>query len=372
MSTSLSPRELLQNRALPSLLRFQDGTPVTPDTWEKRRLELLTLLQDEVYGHTPATPDTVRAEILEQNDQAFAGKAVQREILVTLSTPNGSFSFPFSLVIPKSADPAPTFLLLNFYCSVPNRYCPAEELIDNGYAIAQLFYEDVTIDNVHVSPDTSDASRCFGDKLAACYPRDPKIGCGKIGLWAFAASRVMDVLQTIPAINTDRIAVVGHSRLGKTALWCAAQDLRFSMAVSNDSGCGGAALFRGKRGERVDFMAKRFPYWFCGNYTKFSNNESEFSTDQHALLSLIAPRGVLVNSAVEDVWADPDSEFLSVCAAAEAYRLLGIEFQIPGEIPGDQIQLMDSRLAYTRRLGTHYFSRTDWLAILQYRNRHGL
>lgn len=372
MNSSPFVRDALENRALPPLLRFRDGTTVTPDTWESRRQELLHMLEDEVYGRTPTAPASVRAELLSRDDAAFAGKAVLQEIRVSFDTPSGVFAFPFSLVIPKSSRPVPAFLLINFFYTLPNRYCPAEELIDNGYAVAQLFYEDVTVDNARTESTVADGSRCFGDRLAACYPRDPQTGCGKIGLWAFAASRVMDVLQTISAIDPARIAVVGHSRLGKTALWCAAQDPRFAMVVSNDSGCGGAALFRGKHGERVADMARKFPHWFCGNYRDYANRESEFSTDQHALLALIAPRGALVNSAAADAWADPDSEFLSVCAAGAVYRMLGVPFESAETMPGAQYQQLESRLAYTRRPGTHYLSRTDWLAIMQYRANHNL
>lgn len=367
----MNPTEILQARALPELLRFCGGEPVTAEAWPARRAELLDLLRRTVYGYSPDAPESVRAEMVERDDKAFAGKAVQETVRITFDTPSGPFSFPFTLAVPKTGRPVPAFLLINFFATLPNRYCPAEELIDNGYAIAQLYYQDVTLDDARGSCGSVDVSRCFDDGLAACYPRDPHTGWGKIGIWAWAASRVMDVLQSRPELDLSRIAVVGHSRLGKTALWCAAQDLRFSMAVSNDSGCGGASLFRGKKGENIAFMRIRFPYWFCGNYSDYGDREAELPADQHFLLALLAPRGLLVNSSALDAWADPDSEFLAVCAAAPAFELLGASAPvIPPELPGETIALLDGDLAYARRAGTHYFSRTDWLNILHYRRLH--
>ena len=169
----------------------------------------------------------------------------------------------------------------------------------------------------------------------------------------------------------QHIAIVGHSRLGKTALWCSAQDERFSLTVSNDSGCCGAALSRGKTGEKIADITKNFPYWFCGKLVSFAEKENELPLDQHMLLALTAPRGLLINSASEDSWADPKSEYLSAAAASTAFELLG-EAGLP-DIEREPItgeRLLTGTAAYCLRKGTHYLSRTDWLNILEYRAVH--
>ena len=358
-------------QSLPEVLRFADGTPVTAARWDARRAEILDILRRELYGYSPEAP-AVSAEVVERNEKAFAHKAVQEIIRISFDTPKGRFSFPFTLVTPYASEPVPAFVLINFYSAVPNRYYPAEELVDRGYAVAQLYYEDVTRDDALRIADTSDASKCFGDGLAACYPRDPMTGWGKISIWAWAASRVMDVLLTRPELDRKRIAVVGHSRLGKTALWCGAQDERFSAVFSNDSGCGGASLFREKRGEDIAFMSHRFPYWFCGNYSTYAHREAELPYDQHFLLASIAPRGLAVHSAAADAWADPDNEFYAVLGAAPAFELLGKAAPHCMELPGETASMLGTYPAYFRRAGTHYFSRTDWNAMCDYRDAHRL
>lgn len=372
----MRPSQEIIRRNIPDLLRFADGSPVQQaEQWPRRRAELLNMLQDTVFGHAPAAPEVVTAEVTARKDPEAAGKAVREDIRVSFDTPKGPFSFPFTLVRPKKTEKPPVFLLINFENAVPNKYYPMEELIDNGYAVAQLYYEDVTEDNCPPKGETgfADPAVCFTEGLAVCYPRDPETGWGKIGMWAWAASRVMDVLCQRDDLDLNRVAVVGHSRLGKTALWCSAQDERFSMAVSNDSGCGGAALFREKEGEKIEFMKHRFPFWFCGRYSTYANREQDLPTDQHALLAMTAPRGLLVNSASLDAWADPVSEYLSTRAASPVFELLGkAGLQAPDRLPEAEETFLDGTLAYTMRDGTHYFSRTDWHRIMAYREKHGL
>lgn len=351
--------EKLASRQLPPLMTLRDGSTVTtPDDWRVRRRELLEILQTEEYGFTPPAPEHVTGETLRE-DVFFAGKAVLSTVRLSFDTPGGVFSFPVSLILPRAKKPCPAFVMLNFRPNVPDAYLPAEEIVDHGFAIAQFCYNDVTHD--------SDA----GDGLAQMYPRDEKTSWGCIGMWAFAASRVLDYLQTRPEIDPSRVCVTGHSRLGKTALWCGAQDERFSMVVSNDSGCSGAAISRGKVGESIEVISRVFPHWFCGNYRRWADHEWEAPFDQHMLLSLIAPRKLYVASAVEDTWADPESEFLCCLAASEAWQTLRVPGLVtPDALPVSGQPLMEGSVCYHLRDGEHFFSRTDWLYHMACRERY--
>ena len=362
--------EKLNMRRLPEVLIMNDGRRVqTPDDWRARRREIIELFSREEYGFTPAAPERVTGVIepsipengWETDESAFANKAVQQAIRLTFDTPGGSFSFPMMLAVPKGVKKAPVFVCIAFRKAFPDRYLPVEEIIDHGFAVAAFCYKDVTDDSADF------------DKLAALYPRDEKTGWGKIGMWAFAASRVLDYLETRDDIDLSRVCVTGHSRLGKTALWCAAQDERFSMAVSNDSGCSGAALSRSDVGENISDITGRFPFWFCGNYQAWRGREAELPFDQHMLLALMAPRTVYVNSAQEDEWADPESEFLSCVAASEVWTALRVPGLItPDAMPELNQPLMDGGVCYHIRTGSHFHSRADWGWQMACREKHGI
>ncbi len=314
------------------------GPNTTIDQWRARRRELIDLLSREEYGFTPPAPECVRAEIL-SSERGFAGKGIHSKIRLSFDTPKGEFSFPIDLVTPEHAESVPAFVLINFRPEVPDKYLPSEEILDHGFAVASFCYTTVTSDG----PEQ--------DGLAAMFPADENTGWGKIGIWAYAASRVMDYLLTLSEIDPARVAVIGHSRLGKTALWCGAQDERFCMTISNDSGCSVAALSRGKVGESIEAITRTFPFWFCKNYASWANREYEAPFDQHMLLALIAPRALYVASAAEDTWADPDSEHLCAEISKEAWRI----HKIPPLV------------GYHVRPGAHYLSRTDWAKYMEYR-----
>ena len=215
-------------------------------------------------------------------------------------------------MIPADGEKHPAFLHINFRTALPDTYQPSEELCDNGYAVFTFCYNDVTRDN-----------NDFCDGLAGVLydngERKNATDCGKIAMWAWAASRVMDYICTLPEIDHSRVTVVGHSRLGKTALLAGAVDERFFCSVSNDSGCSGAAITRQKQGERVKDIVERFPFWFCKNYAKYIGKEAEMPCDQHYLVASIAPRKVLIGSAAKDGWACPPSEQFCCFAAADAF-----------------------------------------------------
>lgn len=358
MSAQLSSD--LKERALPAVLSFNNGRTVdSPELWRKRRAEVIELLSREIYGFSPPPPDKVTSITQQTDKEAFAGKATHSAVELRFDTPKGEFSFPVNLVVPNKVYPAPLFLHIAFRPDIPDRYFPVEEIIDGGFAVASFCYKDV-------APDMDD---CFAGGIAGMYVSGSRAPdeWGKISMWAWAASRVMDYLQTIQGIDIGKIAVVGHSRLGKTALWCAAQDERFTMGISNNSGCSGAAITRGKRGEHVKDITSSFRYWFCENYTKYADNEENLPFDQHFLLSAIAPRPVYVSSAQEDEWADPESEFLSCVASSSVYELLGARGLVAGnEYPKPGASLHAGNIGYHLREGTHFLSRYDWQRFMEY------
>ena len=318
---------------------MNDGTPVqTPAQWKERRRELIHLLSEQIYGFTPAAPDRVDCEILSSDDKAFANKAVHQKLNLSFDTPNGRFAFPVDFITPKKVSPAPLFITIAFRPAVPDRYLPMEEIIDHGYAVATFHYNDVTTDN---GEDTG---------LKTMYPRNEKTGWGKIGMWAFAASRVMDYALTREDIDHSRIAV-----------------------NSNDSGCSGAAITRDKVGETVEVISRVFPFWFCGNYRAWADREHEMPFEQHMLLALTAPRCLYVCSAEEDSWADPESEFLSCAAASTAWSICGETGLVtPDHVPAIGDALHEGKVGYHVRSGSHFLSRTDWLRYIEYRDKHNV
>lgn len=344
--------KLIEERKLPKLLEFADGTPVTKENWEQRRLQILDIFSSEEYGYAPPAPKEVKvvSEDAKMPYSDFAGKAVSKTLTFTVETDDGEFSFPATEIVPNSDAPRRTFVLINFRPEVPDRYYPTEELIDAGCAVIQLYYNDVAFDG----------RDDFKGGIASKFDRS-KYTWGKIRMWAWAASRVMDYLQTTDYADKERIAVVGHSRLGKTALVCAAFDPRFAMACVNNSGCSGDSITRDKKGERIRQITKNFPFWFCDKYLDYIDNEHGMPFEQHWLVAAVAPRKVALGSALEDEWADPESSYLSACAASEAWEMLGEKgFVHPDRLPvvGDNFD--EGSIKYHLRGGKHFLSRTDW------------
>ena len=305
------------------------------DVTEARRNEIKQILQSEEYGFLPPAPLGVTAETETKNERFCAGKAVLESIALTAETPDGTVRFPFKFCYRKGETGQKCVVMLNFRPDVPDRYLPAEEIIDQGWAFVSLDYQSVTADNA----DADENAAVLG-----------KNGCGKIAMWAWAAMRVLDHLLTRPECDPGKIGVAGHSRLGKTALVAAAFDERFAFAHSNCSGTCGAALFslRDECSESIEAITRRFPYWFCSAFRNYADKEDKMPFDQDLLLSLIAPRGLSVGSAEEDLWANPSAEK----AAVEKVRPLW---------EGRQEALL-----YGVRPGLHYFSRADWNRFLPF------
>lgn len=351
----------LEKRALPEVLRLADGTTVnTPGLWGKRREEIREILQEECYGRMPRTGWETEWETVQEDKNAFGGKAVLRTVEVRIHTNSRYTSYPFQLVLPKNVQKPPVFVYLTFLPLSSDELM--EEITDSGYAVARVSYQDI-------APDQGDG---YTNGPGALFPGNAFDGWGKLAVWAWSTSRIMDYLVDLEEIDGKRIAVAGHSRLGKAALLCGAMDDRFSMVISNDSGAGGISLCRGKEGENVADLCRNFPYWFCGNLKKYAGGETKLPFDQHFLAALVAPRKLYAASAVDDQWADPRSEFLSCAAVTPVYELLGEKGLVCDSLPETGDAFHEGSVGYHLRPGTHYLGREDWKLFMEYRRRHGV
>ena len=355
---------------------------------EKRRPEILELYRSQVFGHTPPAPP-LKCELVSCDKQALGGKAIRK--IFRLSSGDDKWGMDLLVYLPNGANgPVPLFLGMNFdgnhtICADPGipireqwtwdkkskeskLVWPAEEtrgksvgcwpvemILMRGYGLA-------TVARVDVEPDYPEG---WKHGVRAIYPGD----WGAIGAWSWSLSRALDCLEKDPDIDARHVVVIGHSRLGKTALWTGAQDERFAMVISNDSGEGGAAIARRCFGETIALMNKNFPHWFCGQFEKYGDRENDLPVDAHMLLALIAPRPVYVASASEDLWADPKGEFLACRNAEPVYRLLGTDGLGIGEIPTVNTPV-GTTIGYHRRKGKHDITEYDWAQYLAFADRH--
>lgn len=330
-----------------------------PSTKGMTKKEILNILLEEEYGSLPEKPISTTTETLSINERFCAGKADLITIKLTCKTKNGDFSFPVYYARPKNKTNIPCFIHINFRNNIPDEYQPTEEIIDAGYATLTFCYKDVTSDDDD-----------FKNGLAGIiYPNGKRKDndCGKIGLWAWAAIRVMDYAQNLRELDKEKICVVGHSRLGKTALLAGAADERFFCAFSSGSGCSGAALARQNTGESIESITYVFPFWFSENYRKYAGNEQKMPFDQHFLIAANYPHHVYVSSADEDLWACPKNEFLSCTAADEFYRENGkTGFVAPNKFPETGECFHDGSIGYHMRKGLHYLSREDWKMYIDF------
>jgi hypothetical protein len=385
---------------VPDPLRLVDGTPVrgAEDWIARRRPEVLRLFEEYVYGRSPGPPPAMRFAAVESDPRALAGRATRRQVRLLVEGTDAGFAVDLLLYVPNGPPrPVPAFLGLNFggnqsVCVDPDirlarswirdgpgvvdhhatdlgrgtdaASWPVERILDRGYALATVQYGDLEPDR----PDGwKDGVRArFGPGIADHFAPDD---WGAIGAWAWGLSRALDYLATDPDVDARRVALIGHSRLGKTALWAGAQDERFALVISNDSGEGGAALARRQFGERIENITGAFPHWFCARYREYAGREDALPVDQHLLLALIAPRPLYVASASEDLWADPRGEFLAVRGAEPVYRLLGKEGLGVDAMPVPD-RPVGKTIGYHLRRGPHALTPYDWEQYLDFADRH--
>jgi len=374
---------------LPDPLLDDSGAPVEAGRWPQRRAELLRSFRSEIYGSPPELDTRITVELIEEGE-ACGGLGIRRQLRVV----TGGVGIDCCLWIPKGGAVLPAFCGLNFHgnhtahpdpaIQLPSSWVrahraggdehranaamrgsaaaawPVELLLSRGYALATAYCGDI-------DPDYHDG---FGNGIhAACTAERDEHSGGSISAWAWGLSRIYDALAQQAELDARRIAVIGHSRLGKTALWAAAQDERFAMAVSNDSGCLGAALSRRRFGERLQQINEGFPHWFCDRCKDYIEREAELPVDQHELLALIAPRPVYVASAAEDLWADPRGEFLSCLHAGPVYELLGRRGLGVDEPPALNVSVGE-HIGYHCKPGPHAITPVDWWHYLAFADRH--
>ncbi|VGO13421.1 Multidomain esterase [Pontiella desulfatans] len=368
---------------LPKLLIDKAGQSVGRSEWDShRRAEILHLFEESVYGKTPKRQLSVRYEVIDSDANAFNGRATRQQIAAFFG--EKQYRIDILLYIPnKTKGPVPAFLGMNFYGNHTIHSDPkiiqrgkkkargsfskrwqAELIIDHGYALATIHRDQVDPDNYRNG---------FTDGIHPLFyangQKKPKPDeWGSIGAWAWSLSRVLDYLETNKQVNASHVAVIGHSRLGKTALWAGAQDPRFAMVISNNSGCGGAALYRRCYGERIHHMFKPLGYWFCTNHRQYQKKEHELPVDQHMLLALIAPRPLYVASATADRWADPKGEFLAAKHASPVYDLFDTSSLSGHEMPKPD-QPIHSTIGYHLRTGKHDMTAYDWRQYIKFANR---
>ncbi|MFA5264043.1 MAG: acetylxylan esterase [Opitutaceae bacterium] len=384
---------------LPDPLKCADGTAVSDaDIWStKRRTELLQLFTKEIYGRTPlGKPEGMHFEVESNDIYAFDGTATRKEVTIYFSPGKGGPAMHLLIYQPKGVS-LPVFLGLNFYgnhtvnsdpgITLSNKWIPSEapgvvnnkateaargsdaskwlieEVVAHGYASVTAYCGELCPDNPNGLKEGINGWK----SKTGTEDRDGE-AWGAIGVWAWGLSRALDYIETDPSFDPMRVAVHGHSRLGKAALWAGAKDQRFAMVISNESGCGGAALSKRIHGETVADINRQFPHWFCKNFRNYNGKENSLPIDQHELLALVAPRPLYVTSAEEDDWADPRGEFLAVKAAEPVYALFKQKGPALEDVP-EVNKPAGGALRYHVRTGKHDMTAYDWAYYVKFADR---
>lgn len=381
---------------LPDVLTLRNGKKVTTEReWmKKRRPELLHLFETQVYGKAPARPKDLHFRLLTEDKNALNGLATRKEVAVYFTKDEKHFMTVLIYLPNQRKGQVPIFFGINFKGnhaihpdegitfpskermiaygrkrmfprgSAASRW-PVEMLMEHGYGLATFYRGDI-------DPDFDDAFQNgvhpLSYKKGQVRPAEDE--WGTLAAWAWGMSRAMDYIETDKDIDAKRVAIFGHSRLGKTALWAGAIDSRFALVISNNSGCGGAALSRRKFGETVRAVNCQFTHWFCRNFWQYNNNEEALPVDQHELIALMAPRPVYIASAEEDRWADPKGEFLSGVHASPVYELFGLPGLPVKDMPAVNRPVLSGTIGYHIRSGKHDINLYDWMQYVKFADQH--
>lgn len=385
---------------LPELLKLPNGRKVkTAKVWEqKKRPETLRIFEEQMFGRIPSDLKMTSFRVIEESGITPYENAIRRQVEMLLEKDGRELHVEMLIYLPKNEGKVPVFVGYNFYGNhtvtddVEVRISPSwvsnnpsfgiinnqlteqsrgvranrwsiEEILKNGYGLATIYYGDVDPDR----DDFSDGVHPFAYKYGQTRPLPNEWGA--ISAWAWGLSRAMDYFETDPQIDASKVAVMGHSRLGKAALWAGAHDQRFAIVISNNSGCGGAAISRRRFGETVKRINTNFPHWFCENFKAYNDNEDNLPIDQHQLIALIAPRPVYIASAEEDLWADPRGEYLSGYYATEVYKLYGKTGLTSIKMPEINQPVMN-QIGYHIRAGKHDVTDFDWQQFIRFADKH--
>ena len=375
---------------LPDPLKLENGQRVRDaDTWfSRRRPEILRAYENEIYGHVPATAPRAHPEVVASGDVIENGAGLRKHVIVRFGPDANGPKADVVMYLPAhAAKPIPVLLQLVFFRGLRSEAPeeplppaiakaakkgqpfsetgPVADILARGYAYATFRYTDVQHDDAKTSDGGVEALA-----YAAGQTKPAPSEWGTISVWSWAASRVLDYLETDREVDAKRVAIVGHSRLGKTALWTGARDTRFALVFSSCSGEMGASLARRDFGETVDDMAENFPWQFAGNFQKYIGHWKDLPVDAHMLIALSAPRPVFVTGGSEDLWADPHGEFLAEVAAGPVYRLVGKKDLGVTELPPLDTAVIDGDLGWRYHTGGHAILPEDWKAFLDFADRH--
>jgi len=391
---------------LPDILTTFTGNSIeSPNDWvEERRPELYSFFEKQVYGKVPGDLEDISFKIVEEGN-ALGGKAKRKQIEVTLAKNGKSLTFMMLLYLPKDANNVPVFLGYNFKGNhtvnedpniimteawvmndesleitdnrakessrgIRSSRWAIEKIVESRLGLATIYYGEVDPDkyddNLAKKGDFTDGIHPLFLKEGKEHPKPDE--WGSIAAWSFALSKALNYFSADTDVNENKVIAFGHSRLGKTSLWAGATDERFAGVISNDSGCGGAALSKRKFGETVGRINRVFPHWFCDNFNEFNDKEETLPVDQHQLLALIAPRPLYITSAKEDEWADPKGEFLSAYYASSVYELFEKKGISSDEMP-EVNQSIQHTVAYHIRTGKHDVTDYDWEQYIKWADK---
>jgi hypothetical protein len=354
----------------------------TADQWFKlRRPEIIKLYETEIYGRVPERAPKVTFSVAETDPNALEGAAIRKHVVGRLGDNTDAPAINVFLYLPARAKaPAPVLLHLTFSGIDPgNTTAPSTKLgrprlletgpltniLARGYGYATVRYTEFEGDSA-----TNNISLARKLALAPGQTTPAPDEWGTISVWAWGAGRVLDYLETDPAVDAKRVAIIGHSRLGKTALWAGAHDPRFALVFSSCAGEMGSALARRDYGETLDDMAANFPWQFAGNFQKYAGHWNDMPVDAHMVIALSAPRPVFITGGTQDQWADPRGEFLAEVAAGPVYRLLGQKDLGEKEGPPLDKPLIAGALGFHYHTGGHAILPADWQAFLDFAERY--
>jgi pimeloyl-ACP methyl ester carboxylesterase len=379
----VNPFRLVLAAAVPLLCGAGWGAAIPPWNAADRTTTLNWFLENE-YGVRPTSAETAKAEFAAEGDDRVMmdGAALRKRVRITMKGPRGDVSFVATAFIPTATKgPVPSFLLIcnrNPEKNIdPDRvqkspFWPAEEIVRRGYAAISFYNGDVAPDRA--TGCSEGVFRAFdGPWIEKGENFRPHDAWGTLSAWAWGASRVMDWIAREPRLDAGRVAVIGHSRGGKTALLAGVTDPRFAMACVNGSGCGGAKLNRMElpKSESIAQITRMFPYWFCSNYRMWVNRDREVPFDQHQFLALMAPRLVAVGDATEDDWAGPRGEYECCVRASGAWEAQGKGGLVSSAFPAPDTAQQDGSISYHLRTGGHDLTALDWARYMDFADRHG-